>query len=183
MFRSRFAPAITQSTPCPRKATPAISVKAFRITIIPYIGSIDGPLAILHSRPPARAVRLQAAGYCRVHGGDAGLARLRETHKPHRLPACVAGALRRGRTLLPWGIARGPRQRGGPLQSRFHARQARAIRACGPRVPRSHPAQSQDRPRLSRPTPRPRPALAAPHSRRDAGTSGDASTKVPSRLV
>src|SRR5712691_6140275 len=108
MFRSRFAPAITQSTPCPRKATPAISVSAFRITIISYIGSIGGSLAILHSWPPARAVRLQAAGHCRVHGGDAGRARLRETHEPHRLPACVAGALRRGGTLLPGGVARGP---------------------------------------------------------------------------
>src|SRR5258706_7632787 len=93
-FWSRFAPAITQSTPCPRKATPATSVSAFRITIISYIGSIDGPLAILHSRPPARAFRLQAAGHCRVHGGDAGRARLPEAHEPHRLPPRVAGAFR-----------------------------------------------------------------------------------------
>src|SRR5258708_34489460 len=109
MFRSRFAPAITQSTPCPRKATPAISVSAFSITIVLYIGSIDGPFAILHSRPPARAVRLQAAGYCRVHGGDARRARLPEAHEPHRLPARIAGAFHRGGTLLPGGAAREPR--------------------------------------------------------------------------
>src|SRR5258708_1192430 len=99
-FWSRFAPAITQSTPCPRKATPATSVSAFRITIISYIGSIDGPLAILHSRPPARAVRAKAAGHCRVHGSDASRARIPEAHEPHCLSASLAGTLRRGGTLL-----------------------------------------------------------------------------------
>src|SRR5438034_2951786 len=183
MFWSRFEPAITQSTPCPRKATPAISVSAFRITIISYTGPIDGPLAILPSRLRARTVRLQAGGHCRVHGGGAGCARLPETHKPHRLLACVAGAFRRGGTLLPGGVARRPRKCGGPFQSRFHVRQARAIRQRDPRVSRSHAPKSQDRPRLVRPRPRPCPARAAPRSRRSAGAGGDASAHEPPGLV
>src|SRR5438552_5096162 len=183
MFWSRLAPAITQSTPCPRKATPATSVSAFRITIISYTGSIDGPLAILPSRPRARTVRFQAGGHCRVHGGGAGCARLPEAHESHRLPAGVAGALRRGATLLPGGAARRPRQRGRPLQPRLHARQAPAIRARDPGISRSHAPQSQDRPRLVRPWPRPRPARAAPRSRRGAGAGGDAATYEPACLV
>src|SRR6266849_3526706 len=183
MFWSRLAPAITQSTPCPRKATPATSVSAFRITIISYTGSIDGSLAILHSRPRARALRLQAGGHCRVHGGDAGRARLPETDEPHRLSARVAGAFHRGGTVLPGSAARGPRQRGGPFQPGLHARQARATRARDPGIPRSHAPQSQDRPRLVRPWPRPRPARAAPRSRRGAGAGGDAATYEPSCLV
>src|SRR6267142_1914296 len=43
MFRSRLDPAITQSTPWPRNATPATSVSAFRITISSYIRSPHHP--------------------------------------------------------------------------------------------------------------------------------------------
>src|SRR5258708_19819421 len=43
MFWSRLDPAITQSTPWPRNATPATSVSAFRITISSYIRSTRYP--------------------------------------------------------------------------------------------------------------------------------------------
>src|SRR3990172_2740278 len=129
MFWSRLAPAITHSTPWPRNATPATSVNAFRITIVSYIGSIDGPLAILHSRPLAGGLRTPGGGDCLLSRCAAGRAAIFARGEPDCLPPRFAGPLRRGGGVFSSRPQFGPRQRGGALQPRLYARQAQPFRA------------------------------------------------------